>query len=200
MSLHNRVAEILRSADWRCHDTCVMILECICEVYSASIVAVSDAQATHLSEFFGSRPSFCSAELRDIVYGRAVEDFFASEGNIANSHIRDQDVFKFLTMRIARKYPDPRGILARPNHMLPVLIRVCDAIGDHDLVDPHIHELDHVSVNVFVPNSFADFWQDTIRAGRNHSFQIGHDIWTVQDFMSHWSKICVQTLIEVRRG
>jgi hypothetical protein len=60
--------------------------------------------------------------------------------------------------------------------------------------DKLLISLDHGSANIFLPDNYLDFGAEVIYQGVNHTFTIGHDVWTLGDLEVLFDKNCKSSI------
>jgi hypothetical protein len=154
-------------------------------------VSLSDVQAAYLLTFLSCCRQRGWNDTAESIIGHMANSLIASHASVASPDIDPQRVFEFLNRRLDGNFGDAFDLLARPCELLSVLLLMGHYFGLQDALDPDLHLLDHVSLNVFVPRDHREFAKRTIRNGINHTYEIGREIWTVEDFSLLWDADCV---------
>jgi Caspase domain len=167
------------------------IVRRILGMYSPSLASVSDVQAPYLLTFLSCCRQRGWNDTAESIIGHIANSLIASNANVASPNIDPHRVFEFLNRLLDENFSDAFDLLARPCELLSVLLMMGHCFGLHDALDPDLHLLDHVSLNVFIPRDHREFSKPTIRNGINHTYEIGRGIWTLEDFYSVWASDCV---------
>jgi hypothetical protein len=165
------------------------IMAKLLEKYSGSIVAMSDAQAPFLLVYLMGAKKLGDIEEAETVAGLMFTSFVTCRGMIASANIDPEDVPEYLHHRDVDAFQDAYDMIANPSELLPVLLMASAKFGNEESFDLHLSNLDHAAFNVFVPYSYRDFGKSTID-GVNHTFQIGHGVWRVEEFIRDWQERC----------
>ena len=158
------------------------VTKLLLEHYAPSLVARSDVQAPFVFAFFQAAHWRGWTELAEQVLGCHFAGFLDAQGVIARPDLADDEVFVFvLGLSIGPEHVEHR-LRANPTHFLGVLL-LCGAVLEmDDDWDPELGQLDHHTGYLFVPQSYRDFDSDLIEHGNNFGFEIGQDVWTIDDF------------------
>jgi len=170
------------------------LVQRILEKYAPSVVCVSDAQAAYLLAFLWCCRQRGWNDTAELMIGHMANSLIASHASVASPDIDPDRVFEFLNRRLDGNFSEAFDLLARPCELLSVLLLMSHCFGLHDALDPDLHLLDHVSLNVFLPRDHREFGKPTIRNGINHTYEIGRGIWTLEDFSSVWESDCVSQI------
>ena len=159
--------------------------------YAGSIVAMSDSQAPDVVVFCRACEIMGWHEQRDAYLGRLWHSFLGIQGRVADGHIGADEAFNYVLARAQNSLRalDPR-IIARPSILAAALLSCGSRASLADSIDPWLHELDHHQFNIFIPASYYEFAERTMRNGINLTFGIGHGVWTVEDFAREYDAIC----------
>jgi hypothetical protein len=170
------------------------LLQQVFATYSSSFVAVSDVQTPWLLTFLSCCHERGWNDDAEVVLGHMFNSFVTHGGNIASPSMDKGRVFEFLNRRLEGNYGDAFDRLSHPGEMLSVLLTGAGWFGLDDVIDPHLHLLDHYSFNVFIPQDHRDFAKSTVRDGVNHTYEIGGGIWRTGDFNLKWPEDCLSQI------
>jgi len=164
------------------------LTELLIEYYGTAIKSMSDAQAPYTVCGLRAAQIMGATEQAEIVTNLLFNSMLSVQGNVAASHIAPDKVLEYLLMR--RKCSFDRGspLIARPSELATVLLKCARSLELADAFDEEMENLDHLSINAFVPNDYSQFARETIHEGRNFSFWVGNDIWAIDDLESAWPK------------
>lgn len=155
-------------------------------LYSTALTAMSDLQAPYLAI---TARHFLNANMTDELeelLGYFLNSLARDKGIVASNHLDGESAFEFLFRRATGKLKPGCEFIAQPSELIAVCMRLAALAGLSDLFDFMAVDLDHIVANVFVPDNWRDFGDEAIEHGVNHSFQIGHGIWTTKDFEAIW--------------
>lgn len=162
------------------------LLDRLLEHYSLSLVSISDVQAPYLLVGLLAAHEIESTDKAEQLFGHYFSSFLACSGHLAYIDQEPEKVVEYLLFRDRGALASRPDLCAQPTEVGAVLLRTADALGLCDVVDPHLAELDYVSINAFLPDRFDRFADERIEGGVNATFMIGRDIWTVGDLMKDW--------------
>ncbi len=170
------------------------LVESIIEVYSGSLVSMSDAQAPYLLLFFDCCRHRGLSNQGETVAGMVFNSFVSAHGRIASPDIDLERVPEYLERRHLGQFQDAYDLMAQPTETLSVLLMAASLFNNQEAYDLHLREIDHLSLNIYIPTDHRAFAERHIEGGVNNTFQIGHGIWRVSDLMSEWGRSCMAQL------
>lgn len=171
-------------------DKIKMLIEGLCDRYQGSIASVSDEQAPFYIAFASASDLIDCNDLRETVSGLLFSTMHDAKGNIGAPSLGGADAFRYIDATIKKDYTGIFDILARPVSLLPALLIVYECMGMRDVADRSMRGFDRVNMNLFTPDSYVGFSADLIEKGVNNIFEIGHTIWSCEDMIREWQKIC----------
>jgi len=171
------------------------LAEKVLAIYEECVFVISDAQTPYLLAFLFSTLKFGSVEIGERFFGLYMWQLIQDKAHVARAGLEAELAYEFVKTRTNGALNFTSPMVAHPAEILPVLLLMAKYYGLEETVDPYLSELDHTSLVVFIPNSHLDFAQNIIEKGRNHNFQIGHGVWTVDDFVGRWHAACEPQLI-----
>ena len=155
---------------------------------TASVVAISDAQAAPLACALTAAFSGGARAEGEVLLGTMFTSAVSVGGNFASAHIEGSQILEFLMARQTGEMDDIQSSLARPTELLTVLIRAASVFSLDDEFDPWLIRFDGVDLNAFLPEDYENYADDTIRNGVNAGYRIGQDIFTVAELESAWQE------------
>ena len=164
--------------------------------YTESFVAMSDKQAPFvyvmgMAGTLAGAQSSIAGPLNSLFTNLA-----KNHGALSHAHLPSSAVLEFLLARL--KHPTERvqpEKLGNPSDLLAVLLALGTKYKLESMWDSLLRQIDHQSLIVFVPETYLDFCEDTIHAGVNNTFKIGHGIWRVQDFQDAFTRECAPKIL-----
>lgn len=157
--------------------------------YSQSVVAVSDEQTAFYIAFAAARDVLECVDETEVVSGLLFSSLCDSHCRISVGALSGDDALSFLDAKISGDYSAAGDILARPTTMLPGLILVYHEMGLADVADRSIMKFDHVTMNLFIPETYRDFCNSSIDLGTNYSYQVGYAVWRSTELFTEWRNI-----------
>ena len=162
----------------------------ILETYGSCIRIISDTQSPYILTFLFSALRFGMRDIGEQFLGLYVAHAFTDQANFARTSLEPELAHDFIKARLSGELTCTSPLVAHPSESLSTLLMMVKTYGLNETVDPYLSDLDHLAHVVFLPNTHTSFAQSLIEQGRNHNFQIGHGIWTVDDFVSRWETAC----------
>lgn len=159
--------------------------------YGESILSISDTQAPYSLAFILAAKEFGLRELGEEFIGRMFSTFISDHGAVADSGLKNEDVFEFMMAKAIKNSSTLSRHMARPSSLLPVILFGAAKFDLSAEVDIGLEEVDHLSMNVFIPSSYVEFAEPVISDGLNITSTIGHGVWCVEDFMRDWTERCL---------
>jgi hypothetical protein len=180
------LASIEPAIQERRRSTLQRLVEFTLEEYPLCLTAMNDSQAGAFA-LLGAALADCQFDeaLCQIVscYSHSIA---LERGKLAFNGIRPTRVFDFLKARAERSLDAYPELLARPSEFVAVCLRLASIAGMQDVVDDLLIELDHTSINAYLPDRYTDIGAETLRGGTNITMSIGRDVFRVAEFETHW--------------
>lgn len=161
----------------------------ILDEYSLSCSSMSDSQASFYVAGIVGLIDAGLCEHAEVYAGLMYMSLCDTNGNISSSAIIPKEIVPYLCMRANNNYSNSDRTLARPTELATAIILSGKLLGLEDTFDVSMNDLDRVSINAFIPATYKKYLESTVRDGRNYTFKIGFEIWTVDDFVDHWVDI-----------
>ena len=167
-------------------DVVRFVLKTLIALYPLSFSAISDSQTPYLAAFMAQVIKRGWIEECEFIFGSFLSSFLHVKGQITSSDIADEKIAEYIFCRGRNDDYSTLGYsaLSKPSEMLTLLLLFSSLAGLEDVTDPYLESIDHLTFNMFVPTTYKDFALCTI-PGFNHTYQIGHGVWKVSDFVSH---------------
>lgn len=158
----------------------------IFETYSLSLVAMSDAQSPYMLSALTAASRVGLNEQGEQVLGHLFSSAVNCGGRVARPDLDPSKVLGFLVARADAPASPNAGTVAQPTELMLTLLRTAPLFNLADEFDTALEQVDHLIVNAFLPDRFADFGAELIADGTNALFQIGHDIWSIAEIEAAW--------------
>jgi len=179
-----------------CSDT---VAEKLCKTllchYQGSLVAISDEQTPYILTYLQVALSCGWTVEGEKVLSHLFNDFHQSKGYVASPGMEGGRIPEFIRGRLRFDPPCGNELTAYPSEMLALLLIMARRYNIECMVDPYLVDIDHLYFNIFLPDDHKKYAEPSIEGGRNHSFEIGQGIWTVDDFNRRWELHCVPQLL-----
>ena len=117
----------------------------IFDIYTCSIVAVSDEQTCSFTIFLRMARSMGLAEEAEQIFGLLCNSFHSYKGEIANAKLTGSEAFKFIKARAKGDLSDIDFLVAKPSEFLSALILGSETLGLSEVVDRLIQDFDHMN-------------------------------------------------------
>ncbi len=176
--------------DRRKNDSIRSLAEMIVHTYGGVLVSMSDEQAPYAYLLAKACRLRGWDDLAAAVLGAMFESLVSVRGAVARVNLEPPKAYDYT---IARAYGHPGGdfsSVAQPSQLLAALILCGSALGTADDWNRRMVHLDHRTTNIFLPDDYLDFGAEVIYRGRNYTFRIGHDVWTLADLVGLFEKNC----------
>lgn len=156
------------------------LLKKINDLYTGSIRSISESQAPHLVACCAAAFGTTAQEQVEELVGHLFTDACESRALIASHGLDKGDLVSFLLSRAKADRSD-RTFAANPSVLIFSLLCVAAHFELDEAFDVGLEDLDHINVNAFIPETYADFFKTRISDGYNASIRIGHEIWKTED-------------------
>jgi len=161
-------------------------LDTVIEHYSLSAVLLSEVQGAPIAIGLSCAAELGLQEQGETLLGILFNSVVENSGHIARWSIKNEQLLSYMLARHTERFGDIADLIANPSEAIAVILRFAPVFGLGDIFDEAMAELDHVSINAFVADDYGPFAEDSMADGVNHTLQIGHDIWTVEELMAAW--------------
>lgn len=156
--------------------------------YSCSLNAVSDEQAPFFLLFVNTAVSIGLLDEAELVFSSLLHTFHKFKGRIAQPLISGEKAFEFIKNRTMNN-DEKFEYCAQPSELFATLFIAADLIGIPEILDEHTKDFDHQSLNLFIPDEVHHLSLDVVTSGRNFTYEIGRNIWSVSDFLDRWNDV-----------
>lgn len=162
--------------------------------YIESISAMSDTQAPYLVAFVRCCLDHGWSDEIENVLGCLFSTFIGVHGKVARSDIGNDHILQYLLNRNEGQFDDGELLVAQPSELFPALLQSYVELGNSDLIDDTLIDVDHLHYNLFFAQDHRDFGCRNIEDGINLTYQIGHGIWNMSDFENAWGNTCIESI------
>jgi hypothetical protein len=156
--------------------------------YPNALNAVSDQQAPYLYVWFKRAATLGWVTELEAVFGSVFSDLVSVKGKIARDEIDPRIACDYAMARGADLTSVKLEWLANPSTLLAVALLAAAENDLIEVVDPFLEHLDHRRLNLYFPADYRDFANKRMEEGINRTHVIGHDVWTVADFVRHFDR------------
>jgi hypothetical protein len=157
------------------------VIRRILDRYGNSILALTDDQATGYLLFLEMRRRENWFEFSEEVVGRLYHDLHQNFARCGAYSLDAKSQFTLLTERYRDSLSITRDLYSFPSDLTSVILSFA-ALGSLDeLVDFTLIEIDHTSINYFVPDKFDRFGLAGGLEGANYTLTLGRDFWRCID-------------------
>ena len=202
LSLVQRIKILLGSNEIISDEKYKRIIEKINTHYMSSYVCVSDEQSPYLM-IYTQIQGFKSRDETFLFPVRCyISDFFLRQGRILHSNISGENVLHYLISRRTKDYTGVADILAQPSELLSVILDAAACSGMDEEVDPHMKNIDHMPLNILIPNAANVFADTPIEDSINITMQIGSEtrngVFTLDDFRRNFENFCSSRILSLQ--
>lgn len=171
------------------------ITSIVLDKYAAAMAGMSEAEAPFWLVFLFISSKRGRFEQCEQVLGIIFNALIESGGALARSDLAEGDVLDYLLARAEKNTSSMVRFSGAPSELLSISILFSEELSLQEIFDKEMHVLDHVHLNIFIPDDHSEFSLPVIKNGRNHVFQIGHGVWRGADLASRWQAACVPQLL-----
>lgn len=176
------------------------VLEGLKQNYEASFILVSEEQAAFIHVISSLAAKYGLDAWSEEYISTLYSDFFFYKKKVAKAKLDVADVFDFLRYRIERGPLDYKRFNAKPTELLLILLHHFVLSKQKDIVRHDFVDLDHTNVSTFVPKSYLNFSEEMIIEGKNIGFEVGFDIFNVDQFEHFVSANLLPRVIKATEG
>lgn len=165
----------------------------IIKEYPGSLSVVSDEQAPYLALFFKAAHILSLADEAESIFSLGLHSLIEARGQITHAYADGRDGAKYILAKSTGSDFDPAS-LAKPPEVTILYFVASKIFGFEDILDPCLQSLDHHTFNMFIPRYHSMFYLSNIEEGKNHSFQIGGNVFVTDDFTKVWNDIVLNEI------
>jgi hypothetical protein len=157
------------------------------EHYAPSIKLVSDSQAPFVLAGLTALNKLKVADEGETILSCLFHSTLEADGNITAYNLEPSKVLPYLWIRATNNdFNEAREILANPSEAILVLLRLATSFGLSTTFDEQLEELDHRTLNAYLPADYSLYGKKRVSGGQNASFWIGHDFWRIGELEQSW--------------
>lgn len=162
------------------------LFDSIFDKYALSCSSMSEQQAPYAISAITALAKLGFRDCAEMYCSSLFKSLCDVRGNIASPSISSRETIAYLFARAFNDFSDSDGLIARPSELAMVLLLCATILDLGDIFDESLIDLDRTSINAFIPASYKHYGRERIDSGRNYTFKIGFDIWTVADLKTYW--------------
>jgi hypothetical protein len=167
-------------------------LDLVVEHYCPSAVLLSEAQGSSIAIGLSCAAELGLHEQGEILLSVLFNSVIETDGNVASVALKNEQVFEYMLGRHNRLFKDMIEYVANPSETIAVILRLSSLFNLSEVFDEAMIELDHLNINAFVASDYSQFADIMIVDGDNHTFTIGHGVWTIEDLMASWPEAAAE--------
>lgn len=167
----------------------ILFIDKLLENYNLSVVAMSDLQSPYVLSFMTAMNVIQQRQRAEELLGYLFLSVTACQGRVARHDLDPSRVVEYLICRSSEPREIDLELVAQPSELICAILRCANMFDMGEVFDLHMETLDHVNLIAYVPNSYAQFGAERIMGGTNFAFNIGHDIWSVDDLQCAWPDV-----------
>lgn len=176
-------------------DACLdHIYPLVLSTYGATLGGMSEAETPYWLISLVNLRLRGEIDIGEQILGTLFNALVQNGGALAKADLGPDKVIAYLIARAQNDFEGMVDFRAQPSEAFSMILLLGAAFSMQEVFDPELQRLDHVSMNIFLPNAHIDFASRTIYDGRNHVFQVGHGIWKVEDLVQRWEAACIPQL------
>ncbi|MBA5983710.1 hypothetical protein HT737_30340 [Pseudomonas sp. MD195_PC81_125] len=163
------------------------ILNKILELYSGSVIALSDAQASHWEVSLAVAKALNLNEQAEQLIGLLFNSIISCEGKLARYDISPDKALSYLLSRECNNFKNNYTLVEKPIETLSVLLRAAKVFELEDILNEDFWQIDGLSFSCYRPDSYINYSSIVMEGGTNEAWQIGFDVFRVEDFIKSWT-------------
>lgn len=163
------------------------ILKLILEIYSGSLIALSDAQASHWEVSLAVAKMLDLKDEAEQIVGLLFSSIIDCEGKLAKYDIAPERALSYLLSRNHKNFSDNFNLVESPIETLSVILRAAKIFGLEHVLDEDLWQIDGLNFSCYRPISYSDYSLNTMHGGANEGWQIGYDVFRTNDFIRSWT-------------
>jgi hypothetical protein len=157
----------------------------VLEVYSLSLVSMSDSQAPYVLTAATAAAELGLREQGERLLSHLYSSIIECGGKIAHADLDPDKALNYLISRHQRKAQSTK-LVAQPTELVTTVLRAARLFDLVDDFDISLKMIDHLQINAYLPADYSEFGVEHIPNGFNAMFHIGHDVWSVSDLERSW--------------
>lgn len=161
------------------------------EHYASVCAGMSEDEAPYWASFLTAIKTDDLNGFGELVVSTLISALVEHEGRLARPLLPAKDVCAYLKARADKDSAALKPFCNSPSETLALVFLISERHSLEEELDYNLVSLDHVHLNIFIPQSHLEFSQPFVPNGINHVFQIGHKVWTVADVAERWKTACI---------
>lgn len=161
------------------------------EHYASVCAGMSEDEAPYWASFLTAIKTDDLNGLGELVVSTLISALVEHEGRLARPLLPAKDGCAYLKARADKDSAALKPFCNSPSETLALVFLISERHSLEEELDYNLVSLDHVHLNIFIPQSHLEFSQLFVPNGINHVFQIGHKVWTVADVAERWKTACI---------
>jgi hypothetical protein len=149
--------------------------------YGNSVLALTDDQATGYLLFLEMCRRKSWFDVSEEVLGRLYYDLHRNFGRCGDYSLIAKDQFALLAERYEYSYSITRDLYKFPSDLVTVILSFTALHSLDEAVDFTLIDIDHTSINYFVPDKLDRFGLADGLDGANYTLTVGRDFWRCVD-------------------
>ncbi|RMR31021.1 Peptidase C14 caspase catalytic subunit p20 [Pseudomonas syringae pv. coriandricola] len=166
------------------------ILNKVLEIYSSAVIALSDAQAPHWEVTLAVAKTLDLNEAAEQLIGLLFNSVVICEGKLARYDIAPEKALSYLLSREHMNFTNTYELVEKPIETLSVILRAAKIFDLEDVLDEDLWQVDGLSFSCYRPTSYKNYSSMVMEGGTNEGWQIGFDVFRVEDFIQSWTVCC----------
>lgn len=166
------------------------ILNQILGNYSSSVIALSDGQASHWEISLVVAKVLNLNEEGEQLIGLLFNSIVNCDGKLARYDIAPEKALSYLLSRECRSFQSTYELVERPIETLSVVLRAAKVFQLEDVIDEGLWLIDGLNFSCYRPSSYIKYSSAVMDGGTNEGWQIGFDVFRVDEFIQSWTVSC----------
>jgi len=166
------------------------ILNQILGNYSSSVIALSDGQASHWEISLAVAKVLNLNEEGEQLIGLLFNSIVNCDGKLARYDIAPEKALSYLLSRECRSFQSTYELVERPIETLSVVLRAAKVFQLEDVIDEGLWLIDGLNFSCYRPSSYINYSSAVMDGGTNEGWQIGFDVFRVDEFIQSWTVSC----------
>lgn len=163
------------------------LLKLVLENYSGSVIALSDAQASHWEVSLAAAKALDLGDEAEQIIGLLFNSVISCNGQLSRYDMPPEKALSYLLSRRYGNFKNSYDLVERPIETLSVLLRAAKIFGVEDVLDEDLWQLDGLNFACYKPASYFNYSLMIMEGGTNDGWQIGFDVFRTDDFIQSWS-------------
>lgn len=163
------------------------LLKLILENYSGSVVALSDAQASHWEVSLAVAKALNLNDEAEQVIGLLFNSVVSCKGKLSRYDMPPEKALSYLLSREYENFKNNYDLVERPIETLAVLLRAAKIFKLEDVLDEDLWQLDGLNFSCYQPATYVNYSLMVMEGGSNEGWQIGFDVFRIEDFIKSWT-------------